>query len=87
MVMLCYAMVDRIPFFTSLQRLWWPINRIYVGRNLHEPEAYTYKYQVFWMILLAWKFLCRWLTCLVLINMPQTYGHIYNDMMMWYGMM
>mmetsp|Transcript_16518 Transcript_16518/g.23108 ORF Transcript_16518/g.23108 Transcript_16518/m.23108 type:complete len:2184 (+) Transcript_16518:275-6826(+) len=34
---------------------WWPIKSLYVGRNIGERDVDYYKYQLFWVLLLAWK--------------------------------
>lgn len=49
-----------IPVFSFIFRLWWPINRLYVGRDAHERGAQIWKYQLYWVTLLAWKMFCSY---------------------------
>jgi len=44
-----------IPFVDEISKFWYPVNKLYVGRDVHEPEQAIYKYQVFWVLLLLWK--------------------------------
>ena len=45
----------KLPFVDEALKFWYPIQKAYVGRDIHEPEKDIYKYQVFWVLLLLWK--------------------------------
>ena len=46
---------------TPITRFWYPTTSLYVGRDVDESKSRTYTYQLFWIILLAWKFYCSYL--------------------------
>ena len=41
---------------SSVMGLWWPTNRLYVNKKVHESEQQSVWYKVFWISLLALKF-------------------------------
>jgi len=47
-----------IPFADEMLKFWYPIQKLYVGRDVHEGEKDIYRYQLFWVLLLGWKMYC-----------------------------
>ena len=45
---------------TGVTQFWYPTTRLYIGRDVDESKAHTYTYQLFWIVLLAWKFYCSY---------------------------
>ena len=46
---------------TTVTSFWYPTTRLYVGHDVNESKQQTYTYQLFWLLLLSWKFYCSYL--------------------------
>ena len=46
----------------AITHFWYPyVTRLYVGHDVNESKQQTYTYQLFWLLLLSWKFYCSYL--------------------------
>ena len=44
----------------ALYHFWYPSSRLYIGRDVDESSSQTHSYQLFWLVLLSWKFFCSY---------------------------